>query len=105
MQDSPAAWSAAETWKKTHGSKIVSIDFAPSASPCSTTIAVLFRNPYVTCSKDDRAIGTTIARFDEIVGRVEDGDCRIKARPAKRCENCDMRAYCDTKNWHFRKNE
>ena len=62
-------------------------------------------NPYVTFSKDERAIGKTIARFDEIVGRIEDGDYRIAARPAKLCENCDMRAYCDTKNWHFRKDE
>lgn len=62
-------------------------------------------NPYVTFSKDERAIGKTIARFDEIVGRIEDGDYRIAARPTKLCENCDMRAYCDTKNWHFRKDE
>jgi ATP-dependent DNA helicase UvrD/PcrA len=62
-------------------------------------------NPYVTFAKDDRAIGKTIARFDEIVGRIEDGDYRIAARPARLCENCDMRAYCDTKNWNFRKDE
>jgi DNA helicase-2/ATP-dependent DNA helicase PcrA len=62
-------------------------------------------NPYVSFTKDDRAIDKTISRFDEIVGRIEDGDYRIAARPAKLCENCDMRAYCDTKNWHFRKDE
>jgi DNA helicase-2/ATP-dependent DNA helicase PcrA len=62
-------------------------------------------NPYVTFPKDDRAIGKTVARFDEIVGRIECGDYRIAARPDRLCENCDMRAYCDTKNWNFRKDE
>lgn len=60
-------------------------------------------NPYVTFAKDDRAIGKTVARFDEIVGRIESGDYRMDARPDRLCENCDMRAYCDAKNWIFRK--
>lgn len=59
-------------------------------------------NPYVTFSKDDRAIGKTIARFDDIVARIERQDYQIAARPAKLCQNCDMRAYCDNKNWTFR---
>lgn len=61
-------------------------------------------NPYVSFSKDDRAIGKTIARFDEIVARIERQDYQIEARPSKQCQNCDMRAYCDNKNWKFRKN-
>lgn len=61
-------------------------------------------NPYVTFGKDDRAIGKTIARFDDIVERIERQDYGIAARPAKLCQNCDMRAYCDNKNWKFRKN-
>ncbi|MDD3326573.1 MAG: ATP-dependent DNA helicase [Zoogloea sp.] len=60
-------------------------------------------NPYVTFSKDDRAIGKTIARFDDIVARIERQDYGIASRPAKLCQNCDMRAYCDNKNWTFRK--
>ena len=24
-------------------------------------------------------------------------------RPARLCKECDMRAYCDAKNWNFRK--
>lgn len=60
-------------------------------------------NPYVSFSKDDRAIGKTIARFDEIVARIERQDYGLPARPAKLCQNCDMRAYCDNKNWTFRK--
>lgn len=62
-------------------------------------------NPYVSFSKDDRAIGKTIARFDDIVARIEQQDYRLSARPAKLCQNCDMRAYCDNKNWKFRKND
>ncbi|WP_369053213.1 ATP-dependent helicase [Burkholderia gladioli] len=61
-------------------------------------------NPYVSFNKDDRAIGKTIARFDDIVTRIERQDYGISARPAKLCQNCDMRAYCDNKNWKFRSN-
>lgn len=60
-------------------------------------------NPYVSFSKDDRAIGKTIARFDDIVARIERQDYGIATRPAKLCLSCDMRAYCDNKNWEFRK--
>ena len=62
-------------------------------------------NPYVSFSKDDRAIGKTIARFDDIVARIERQDYGLSARPAKLCQNCDMRAYCDNKNWKFKKND
>lgn len=62
-------------------------------------------NPYVTFAKDDRAIGKTVARFDDIVHRIENGDYRMTARPDRLCEDCDMRAYCGTKNWNFRKDE
>jgi len=62
-------------------------------------------NPYVSFNKDDRAIGKTIARFDNIVARIEKQDYGITARPAKLCQSCDIRAYCDNKNWKFRKND
>lgn len=62
-------------------------------------------NPYVSFSKDNRAIGKTIARFDDIVARIERKDYSMTARPAKLCQNCDMRAYCDNKNWKFRKDD
>lgn len=62
-------------------------------------------NPFVSFSKDDRAIGKTIARFDDIVARIERQDYGLSARPAKLCQNCDMRAYCDNKNWKFRRND
>ena len=60
-------------------------------------------NPYVSFTKDDRAIGKTIAQFDDIVARIERQDYQMVARPAKLCQNCDMRAYCDNKNWKFAK--
>lgn len=60
-------------------------------------------NPYVSFAKDDRSIGKTIARFDDIVTRIERQDYEVTARPAKLCPNCDMRAYCDNKSWKFRK--
>ncbi|MFO2169029.1 ATP-dependent DNA helicase [Pseudomonas aeruginosa] len=59
-------------------------------------------NPYASFHKDDRAIGKTIARFDDIVARIERQDYGIASRPAKLCQSCDMRAYCDNKNWKFR---
>lgn len=62
-------------------------------------------SPYVSFNKDDRAISKTIARFDEIVTRIEQKDYQIAARPAKLCQNCDMRPYCDNKNWKFRKTD
>ncbi len=62
-------------------------------------------NPSVSFTKDDRAIGKTIARFDDIVARIERQDYGITARPAKLCLSCDMRAYCDNKNWKFRNND
>ena len=62
-------------------------------------------NPYVSFTKDDRAIGKTIAQFDDIVSRIEQQDYQMTARPVKLCPNCDMRAYCDNKNWTFRKTE
>lgn len=62
-------------------------------------------NPYVSFSKDDRTIGKTIARFDDIVARIERQDYQIAARPTKLCQSCDMRAYCDNKNWKIRNND
>lgn len=62
-------------------------------------------NPYVSFTTDDRAIGKTIARFDDIVARIQRQDYAISVRPAKLCLSCDMRAYCDNKNWKFRKTE
>jgi DNA helicase-2/ATP-dependent DNA helicase PcrA len=60
-------------------------------------------NPYVSFSKDNRAIDKTIAQFDAIVSRIERQDYQMTARPTKLCQNCDMRSYCDNKKWKFAK--
>lgn len=62
-------------------------------------------NPYITFTKDDRAIGKTMARFDNVVVRIERQDYRMSARPIKLCINCDMRPYCDNRNWNFTKGD
>lgn len=61
-------------------------------------------NPYVSFAKDSWAIDKTIARFDNIVARIAQQEYAIAARPVKLCQSCDMRAYCDNKNWKFRSN-
>jgi len=58
-------------------------------------------NPFISWDKDSKAIDRTMADFDRIVGRIEGRDYRMKSRPGKKCEDCDMRYYCDTKNWKF----
>lgn len=58
-------------------------------------------NPFVSWDKDIKAIDRTMADFDRIVGRIEARDYRMKSRPGKKCEDCDMRSYCDMKNWKF----
>ena len=59
-------------------------------------------NPRITFSKNSRSIERTISTFDEVVSRIEVKDFGIKHRPEKQCEACDMRHYCDAKNWKFR---
>lgn len=60
-------------------------------------------NPYVSFPKDDKAITRTIQSFDAVVQRIERGDYRMAARPHKICPDCDLRPYCDNKNWKFKK--
>lgn len=59
-------------------------------------------NPYITFLKDARLIDNTIATFDQVVHRIELKDFSILERPTKLCKGCDMRFYCDAKNWKFR---
>lgn len=58
--------------------------------------------PFIPFDPKTSAISQTMHTFDEIVGRIEDKDFRISARPDKLCEDCDMKHYCDRKNWQFR---
>ena len=59
-------------------------------------------NPYITFPRDGQSIDQTIHTFDTVVRRIEAHDYMIPARPVTLCKNCDMRAYCDAKNWTFR---
>jgi DNA helicase-2/ATP-dependent DNA helicase PcrA len=59
-------------------------------------------NPYISFEKDSGSINTTIQTFDQVVQRIEEKDFAIPARPAKLCGDCDIRFYCDKKNWKFR---
>lgn len=59
-------------------------------------------NPYISFEKDSSSINKTIQTFDQVVQRIEGKDFAIPARPAKLCGDCDIRFYCDKKNWKFR---
>lgn len=61
-------------------------------------------NPYVTFHRDRQSTEQTIQTFDSVVDRIEAKDFAIQARPPKLCKECDMRDYCNTKNWKFRGN-
>ena len=61
-------------------------------------------NPYITFRRDGQSTEQTITTFDTVVSRIEARDFAITARPPKLCKECDMRHYCDTKNWKFRSN-
>lgn len=59
-------------------------------------------NPYISFDKHDASIEKTMAAFDGVVGRIESRDYRMKKRPMHACEDCDIRYYCDRKNWATR---
>lgn len=63
-------------------------------------------NPFITFPKDQHSIERTIETFDGIVRRIEAKDFAIPDRPSRKlCDACDMRHYCDAKNWKFRRTE
>lgn len=59
-------------------------------------------NPYISFDKHGASIEKTMAAFDGVVGRIESRDYRMKKRPMHTCEDCDIRYYCDRKNWATR---
>jgi DNA helicase-2/ATP-dependent DNA helicase PcrA len=61
-------------------------------------------SPYISWDKNKGAIDKTIAVFDETIRRIECKDFAISQRPEKLCSDCDIRHYCDKKNWEFRRN-
>ncbi len=60
-------------------------------------------NPFISFAKDRKAIEKTIAVFDGVVKRIEAKDFSIAERPERFCRDCDIRFYCDKKNWKFRR--
>jgi len=58
--------------------------------------------PTISFNKDGSSINNTINVFDKIVNRIENKDFSIAERPDKTCVDCDMRSYCDKKNWEFK---
>jgi DNA helicase II / ATP-dependent DNA helicase PcrA len=58
--------------------------------------------PTISFNKDGKSIDSTVKVFDDIVNRIESRDFGIAERPAKTCVDCDMKAYCDRKNWEFK---
>lgn len=60
-------------------------------------------SPYVTFDKNMHSIDSTVKKFDRVVERIETKDYRMCERPDKLCPNCDIRPYCDRKNWQFAK--
>ncbi|MSW00748.1 MAG: AAA family ATPase [Actinobacteria bacterium] len=61
-------------------------------------------NPYISWDKNKGSIEATINTFDDTVKRIECKDFRIAERPEKLCSDCDIRFYCDRKNWNFSEN-
>lgn len=59
-------------------------------------------NPRITFEKNAHSLEKTVDTFDTVVHRIESGDYAIEERPYKLCKDCDMRHYCDRKNWKFR---
>jgi DNA helicase-2/ATP-dependent DNA helicase PcrA len=62
-------------------------------------------NPRITFPKNTRSLENTVQTFDAVVHRIQTGDYGIPERPTKLCKDCDMRHYCDRKNWTFRSQE
>ena len=60
-------------------------------------------NPFITFRSDHRSVEQTVGAFDGIVRRIEEKDFGIPERPVKTCRECDIRHYCDAKNWTFRR--
>lgn len=58
--------------------------------------------PTISFNKNDKTISSTIKVFDQLVSRIENKDYAMADRPHKTCVDCDMRAYCDKKNWKFK---
>ena len=59
-------------------------------------------SPYVTFAKNNEQIDETVEQLDKVISRIESKNYDMTCRPDKLCLECDMRFYCNRKNWHFK---
>lgn len=59
-------------------------------------------SPYVTFAKNNEQIDQTVEQLDKVISRIESKNYDMTCRPDKLCLECDMRFYCNRKNWHFK---
>jgi DNA helicase-2/ATP-dependent DNA helicase PcrA len=52
-------------------------------------------NPFISFDKDSQEINETIENFTNIVKKIENKKFDLEERPLKRCQECDMRHFCD----------
>ena len=58
-------------------------------------------SPYITFPRNEARIGETIASFDRVVQKIEqkDFDNAHIVKSEKQCGNCDMRYYCNPREY------
>lgn len=52
-------------------------------------------NPFISFNKNSQEINETIENFTEIVKKIENKKFELDERPLKKCQECDMRHFCD----------
>jgi DNA helicase-2/ATP-dependent DNA helicase PcrA len=52
-------------------------------------------NPFISFDKNSQEINETIDNFTDIVKKIENKKFELDERPLKRCQECDMRHFCD----------
>ncbi|PTV93157.1 DNA helicase-2/ATP-dependent DNA helicase PcrA [Halanaerobium saccharolyticum] len=52
-------------------------------------------NPFISFDKNSQEINKTIENFTNIVKKIENKKFDLDERPLKRCQECDMRHFCD----------
>lgn len=57
--------------------------------------------PTISFAKNSQSIDSTITAFDQVVDRIEQQNYQMSDRPHKVCTDCDMRSFCDRRNWTF----
>ena len=52
-------------------------------------------NPFISFDKNSQEINETIENFTNVVKKIENKKYELDERPLKRCQECDMRYFCD----------